>query len=66
MPVNKDVRKLLKRAEKAGFTVEHRGKHIVATPPNGAEPVVVASSSLSSDRALIAVRVDFKRAGLAL
>jgi len=62
--VDKDVRRMLEKAEAAGWRIRE-GKHFVCYSPDGKSRVTVPKTP-SDRRSLLNVRSDFRRAGLDL
>lgn len=62
MDMRKDLKRLLRQAEQAGFRVDRTGRHYKVISPSG---VVVGVSKTPSDRfALIRIKHDLRKAGL--
>ena len=60
----KDQHAMIRRATKAGCTVEHRGSHIMIKTPNGG--LVVASGTPGDVNASRQLQRDMRRAGVVL
>lgn len=55
---------MLRRARRAGCTVDRRGRHVTVTTPDG--PRITASSSPSDVNAARGLKRDLVKAGVAL
>jgi hypothetical protein len=59
----KDLKRLLRDAERQGFRVERCSGHFRVTPPNPAFPLIYVSITPSKSYTLHTIRGDLRRAG---
>jgi hypothetical protein len=59
MGARKDISQILKRAKKAGATVEHRTKHWRVTTPGG--QIIGVSCTPKKSYDIAKIKADFKR-----
>lgn len=61
--MHKDIKKIMREAERQGWRIVHGGKHIKAYPPDPSQSMVTVSSTASDRNAVKSILRDLRRRG---